>query len=677
MHLAVMRGDAELVRRLADAGGDVNLADDLGRTPLHFARAPDVIALLSELGCEPNAVDSMGDTPLSRALSTVDPKCTVECVRALVEAGAGPNRRVRGEFPLAIAVRLERSDLVDVLLGLDIDVQARAENGRTILHEVIRSPKDWDIRAFVRRGADPSAQDDNGVSPLHLAVAAGLAENARTLVKVGADVNAADSTGRTPLHLAVAVCVEGGVLPSVRDSFSGIPLHCTVGMAGVLIDQGADVNATDNAGLSPLDLAMAMRVRSGVPVPGAEEAQRRVISLLVAAGAGRELRSLSKVVDRAMQRDWPEALAAALKAGVSANRRNGKGQTLLEIAAVQGQLECIKVLVAGGAEVDGVGSRGRTALIHVLDFWWNSGSVVCALLDAGANPNVRDPEGNPALHKAVARGQLDLVRRLLACSSIDVSAVDARGRTALHRAAEFGCVEIMDVLVEAGVPLDAVGADGGTALGLGSRDVVAALLPSGQKAAADAEPVISVNPSTALRGGGGPDAAGDTGTAMGQRATASAPGFNFGASRAGLRRPFGEVTALGRAGVYPNAKGGAGESPSDGAMRPKAGPSTVDAQPACGDGGTAERRVTSASTAEDMGAEKGHVPECAGQSEGVSGLPPTPEFTSRPPFNWGATQQPRGWAKCATPALSAAGLIWNENAGRGWMEAPRSGGWPS
>jgi hypothetical protein len=35
------RCDAPLVRMLADAGGDANLADCTGRTPLHFARVPE------------------------------------------------------------------------------------------------------------------------------------------------------------------------------------------------------------------------------------------------------------------------------------------------------------------------------------------------------------------------------------------------------------------------------------------------------------------------------------------------------------------------------------------------------------------------------------------------------------------------------------------------------------
>jgi ankyrin repeat protein len=56
-------------------------------------------------------------------------------------------------------------------------------------------------------------------------------------------------------------------------------------------------------------------------------------------------------------------------------------------------------------------------------------------------------------------------------SSIDVSAVDPRGRTALHRAERLGRMKFMDVLVSAGVPLDAMDISGFTAFDLAVGDV--------------------------------------------------------------------------------------------------------------------------------------------------------------------------------------------------------------
>jgi ankyrin repeat protein len=441
MHLAARRGDAKLVRILADAGGDVNSADSYSRTPLHVARVRDVITLLSELGCEPNAVDCMGDTPLTKALSSVAPACTVDCVRAMVEAGAGPNRRARRGVPLAIALNLERSDLVEVLLSLGADLRAKTEKGRTILHEIIRDLRPCRIRAIVRLGVDPNAQDNDGVSPLHVAVAAGRAENARALIEVGALPSARDSRGRTPLHLAI-----------------GLP-----DTAKVLIEHGADVNATDSAGETALDLAVRV-VGRGVP----EDARRRVVALLLRAGSDRELRLASAILDMAVRRGWADVLAAVLKAGVDANERNALDETPLEIATVRGHPMCIKMLVAGGAVVDAVGSSGRTALIRALGIGLSIGaelvSVVHALLEAGASPNMRDLEGNPPLHLAVARRRLDLTEELLACSSIDVAATDPHGRTALHRAAQVVCVAVIPVLANSGIPVDAVDASGSTAL---------------------------------------------------------------------------------------------------------------------------------------------------------------------------------------------------------------------
>jgi ankyrin repeat protein len=208
-----------------------------------------------------------------------------------------------------------------------------------------------------------------------------------------------------------------------------------------------------------------------------------MIALLLAAGADPELRLASKVLRLVVRSGWTEVLAALLRAGVSANERNELDETPLEIAAKFGKVECVEALVAGGAAVDAVGSKGRTALIHVLESGLSgSCSVACALLEAGASPNTRDEEGNTPLHWAVTRGLVQVATKLLACSSIDVSTVDARGRTALHRAAELGRVEFVAMLVIAGVPLGAVDVDGRTALDLASRDTVTVLLMAGRKA---------------------------------------------------------------------------------------------------------------------------------------------------------------------------------------------------
>jgi ankyrin repeat protein len=75
-------------------------------------------------------------------------------------------------------------------------------------------------------------------------------------------------------------------------------------------------------------------------------------------------------------------------------------------------------------------------------------------LNAGASPSNPDHEGVPPLIRATTQGRFDLVR-LLVARGAPIDDRDAFGRTALHRAAERGEIEIMDWLIHSGADVAA------------------------------------------------------------------------------------------------------------------------------------------------------------------------------------------------------------------------------
>ncbi|MDF5758122.1 ankyrin repeat domain-containing protein [Spongiactinospora sp. TRM90649] len=83
------------------------------------------------------------------------------------------------------------------------------------------------------------------------------------------------------------------------------------------------------------------------------------------------------------------ALAAYVDAGVPVNLTNGKGDTLLMLAAYHGHAETVRALAERGADPGRANDRGQTPLAGAV--FKKEPEVVRALLAAGADPHAGTP----------------------------------------------------------------------------------------------------------------------------------------------------------------------------------------------------------------------------------------------------------------------------------------------
>ena len=212
----VNRGDIDAVKEFLDQGGNVNLQDEPGMTPLHHAvnsnwkgKNFEIVNLLIERGADAKAIDDTHHTPLHLASNK-------ETAELLIDSGADVNAKTQrtGETPLYAAARNAAqgaSKSYDVYLnltklliakGADPNVKLksgsmiednephRAKAGETALHAVARSYSEKHAseicELLVGSGSNVNELNVKGQTPLDEALVNDRKQTAQTLLKLGA-----------------------------------------------------------------------------------------------------------------------------------------------------------------------------------------------------------------------------------------------------------------------------------------------------------------------------------------------------------------------------------------------------------------------------------------------------------------------------------------------------------
>ena len=279
----------------------------------------------------------------------------------------------KGDLRLIEAIKARNIESVRSLLKERVDVNARQGDGATALHWAVHLADGNAVDLLLRAGAKADLADDTGVTPLYLACLNRQGATVERLLQARANPNGATVSGETVLM----TCARTGEAAGVR----------------ALLARGANVNTTEPAH----DQTALMWA--------AAQAHPEAVDALLRNGADVRARSRSyiqTVTSEVTQRAGREELNYDVPRG---------GSTALLFAARSGDVESARLLIAAGADVNDVLPDGASALIVAA----HSGHsrVAALLLDRGADPNAADI-GYTALHAAVLRSDLDLVKSLLA-----------------------------------------------------------------------------------------------------------------------------------------------------------------------------------------------------------------------------------------------------------------------
>lgn len=204
IHEAAKTGDLQKVQELIKADPDaVNLKDNSGRTPLHWAARNDhlrVVEFLVKNGADVNAEDKRGIIPLYYSVWLGKSYEIAEC---LVNNGADVNfKRGNDTSLLYLASRDGKEKIAELLIKKGADLNQQDEVGKTPLYISVEQKYQSIVELLLNKDAEISIKDNFGRTPLHQSAIEGYIQIAALLLANGAKVNEQDNAGKTPLYYA-------------------------------------------------------------------------------------------------------------------------------------------------------------------------------------------------------------------------------------------------------------------------------------------------------------------------------------------------------------------------------------------------------------------------------------------------------------------------------------------
>lgn len=463
---AVKNGDKVTIRALVQRRENVNEREADGTTALHWAARQndlETAQLLVRSGADAKLANVFGITPIWLASMNGN----APLVELLLKSGANPNSTIGdGETALMTSARTGNVDAIRMLLIHGADVNGTMPGGQTALMWAAAEGHASAVRLLIEAGADVRARTANhtaptarrspvgGFTPLMFAVRAGHIPVIRTLLEHGADIHDTLSDG------------TGAVVLATTNAHFELALF--------LIDRGADPNAAKNGWTALHGLTWVRRPPFGFNPPGptttGDVDSLSFVREMQKRGADLNARVTQEPTNRyrnALNRRGATPLLLAAKAadatlmrlllelGADPTIATEDHSTLLMVAAGVGiasagedpgteqeALECTKIAVELGGDVNALSDGGETALHGAA--YRAAPSIVKFLADNGATTfDVKNEAGWTPLRIAAGVYRVgtykespptaDLLRRLMTARGLATALEETKGLAAAQK----------------------------------------------------------------------------------------------------------------------------------------------------------------------------------------------------------------------------------------------------
>ncbi|KAJ6007800.1 hypothetical protein N7540_011776 [Penicillium herquei] len=399
LHCAVHQAHEEMIELLLDRKVNVNLGCKQGNTALHVAAEQGhrkIIRTLLHCRMNSRATNEQGFTALQVAIGTVYDEAVVPLlVKSRFDMDV--QNSISGNTALHLAVELKRPRIIQFLLEKGASTSILNKEGMTPLQLACKIDNCEAISMLLERGAKPEIRSSQGDTALHVSAAESNWIAFDLLITGSADINAWGNTGESLLH-------------------SQARIGRSVAIATHLLDRGANIEACDAHGYTPIQSAAAA-------------GNKLMFIFLMEEGANiashtAKGESILHIVP-SMNQDCVDILEILLDLNFNPNSVTAAGLTPIHRLIISQAgfsdvtsdktLPYISMLLSHGADIDAplLSKKGETALHLAVITKMPQEAMVSYLIRNGASVDVKTSEGKTPLHLAAERGRHNLFKILL------------------------------------------------------------------------------------------------------------------------------------------------------------------------------------------------------------------------------------------------------------------------
>lgn len=354
----------------------------------------------------------------------------------------------------------------------DANVNTLDDDGFAPLHRSVDDNAPQRVLDLLLRGADANVRDEASRTPLHYCAEYGekRLKIAQALIHAGADVNAKDDESDTPLTKAVRngkcnkfidlLLISGARTDIVVENENAgeeeksshtlsalnvaVKHRCDLALAEQLVEYGADVNAEDWRGTTPISYA-------------AHSCDLRMLKYLVSCGADAQVADIFGTTPlhfAASRNENPDVIHYLIAQGLDVNAKDKFGNTPLTDAARSNGREIVETLLELGGDMHVVNDRGLSPFMNACIF--NDDIAVMDLfIEKGCDLHARYKHGRTILHLVpIFCGMPEVNIGNIIARGLDINTQDNNGRTPLHIATKETHVRTVAFLIANGADVN-------------------------------------------------------------------------------------------------------------------------------------------------------------------------------------------------------------------------------